>query len=71
MEKVNTAIRLNQVILENSRRSQLVLLNLPRPPKNKKEVVDDYMNYMGILTENIPRVLFVGGSGKEVIAISS
>uniref|UniRef100_A0A915BHE0 Solute carrier family 12 member 6 n=1 Tax=Parascaris univalens TaxID=6257 RepID=A0A915BHE0_PARUN len=71
MEKVNTATRLNQVILENSRRSQLVLLNLPRPPKNKKEVVDDYMNYMDILTENIPRVLFVGGSGKEVIAISS
>ncbi|KHN73130.1 Sodium/chloride cotransporter 3 [Toxocara canis] len=71
VDKVNTARRLNQVILENSRNSQLVLLNLPRPPKNKDEVVRSYMAYMDILTENIPRVLFVGGSGKEVITISS
>ncbi|KAL6733203.1 hypothetical protein Aduo_003869 [Ancylostoma duodenale] len=88
---MNTAVRLNHVILENSPSSQLVLLTLPRPPKNRSTFQHSYMVrssfsrtislsekknpqlqvYLDVLTENLQRVLFIGGSGKEVITIDS
>lgn len=70
VHKMNTAIRLNHVIIENSPSSQLVLLNLPRPPKNRGAFQHNYMVYLDVLTENLQRVLFIGGSGKEVISIA-
>lgn len=63
--------RLNEVILENSLQSQLVIINLPRPPKKNKANFENYMSDMEILTSKIPRVLFISGSGKEVITICS
>ncbi|VDK43063.1 unnamed protein product [Anisakis simplex] len=66
MNWLSMAKHLNQVILENSRSSQLVLLNLLQPPMKINDVVHRYMTYMDCLTENIPRVLFVGSSGKEL-----
>lgn len=36
VRRMHTAVRLNEVVLKNSRESQLVLLNMPGPPKNKK-----------------------------------
>ncbi|KAJ1358738.1 hypothetical protein KIN20_017240 [Parelaphostrongylus tenuis] len=71
VHKMNTAVRLNHVIRENSPSSQLVLLNLPRPPKFKSTFQHSYMIYLDVLTENLQRVLFIGGSGKEVISIHS
>ncbi|KAK6050921.1 hypothetical protein COOONC_11574, partial [Cooperia oncophora] len=49
--QMNTAVRFNHVINENSPNSQLV--------------------YLDVLTENLQRVLFIGGSGKEVVSIDS
>ncbi|XGW13285.1 hypothetical protein V3C99_013709 [Haemonchus contortus] len=69
--KMNTAVRLNHVINESSPNSQLVLLNLPRPPKHRTTFQHNYMVYLDVLTENLQRVLFVGGSGKEVVSIDS
>uniref|UniRef100_A0A914BUW3 Solute carrier family 12 member 6 n=1 Tax=Acrobeloides nanus TaxID=290746 RepID=A0A914BUW3_9BILA len=70
VHKMHTAIRLNEIILENSSDSQLVLLNLPKPPRNK-EGVDDYFHYLEVLSDNVKRVLFVRGTGAEVITTSS
>ncbi|EYC41703.1 hypothetical protein Y032_0559g3450 [Ancylostoma ceylanicum] len=44
---MNTAVRLNRVIHENSPSSQLVLLTLPRPPKNKSTFQHSYMVWSG------------------------
>ncbi|WKX95384.1 hypothetical protein Q1695_012100 [Nippostrongylus brasiliensis] len=71
VHKMNTAVRLNHVILENSPNSQLVLLNLPRPPKHRATFQHNYMVYLDVLTEKLQRVLIIGGSGKEVITIDS
>lgn len=68
---MQAAIRMNQVILEYSTESQLVLLSLPRPPKSRKAVIENYLAYVEALTEKLPRVMLIGGSGKEVITVDS
>ncbi|CAL2032658.1 unnamed protein product [Caenorhabditis brenneri] len=71
IHKMNTSVRLNRVIRENSPDSQLILLNLPSPPRNRLAFNNSYMTYLDVLTEDLPRVLFIGGSGREVITIDS
>ncbi|CAD6195818.1 unnamed protein product [Caenorhabditis auriculariae] len=71
LHKMNTSVRLNHVIRENSQDAQLILLNLPSPPRNRVAFNNTYMIYLDVLTEALPRVLFIGGSGKEVITIDS
>ncbi|TMS35862.1 hypothetical protein L596_003163 [Steinernema carpocapsae] len=71
IKKMNAAMRLNQVIHEYSTESQLILLSLPKPPKTRRLLVDNYIAYVDALTENFHRVLLIGGSGKEVITIDS
>ncbi|CEF71650.1 Amino acid permease/ SLC12A domain-containing protein [Strongyloides ratti] len=70
VHKMHTAVRLNELIQEKSGDSSLILLNLPRPP-HTKEGLDDYIHYMEVLSDKIPRVLFVRGTGQEVITTSS
>lgn len=90
VHKMHTAVRLNELILEHSLNSQLVLLNLPKPPVGK-EGLDDYIHYLEVrifsffltsgrgngylsfqvLSDNINRVIFVRGTGKEVITANS
>uniref|UniRef100_A0AC35U6Q0 Solute carrier family 12 member 6 n=1 Tax=Rhabditophanes sp. KR3021 TaxID=114890 RepID=A0AC35U6Q0_9BILA len=70
VHKMHTAVRLNELIQEKSGDSSLILLNLPRPPVNK-EGLNDYIHYMEVLSDKIPRVLFVRGTGQEVITTSS
>eukprot|EP00064_Thunnus_orientalis_P002458 superscaffoldBa00000181_g2465 len=36
VRRMHTAVRLNEVVVKKSQNSQLVLLNMPGPPKNKK-----------------------------------
>jgi potassium/chloride transporter 4/5/6 len=67
---MHTAVRLNQMILEHSEDSQLVCLNLPKPP-HTRDCLPDYMEYLEVLTEKLPRVLLVRGTGKEVITTQS
>ncbi|CAI4230824.1 unnamed protein product [Auanema sp. JU1783] len=71
VHKMNTSFHLNKVIRENSPDSQLILLNLPNPTKNRINFVHSYMSYLDVLTEGLKRVLFIGGSGKEVITADS
>ncbi|KAK6104268.1 Amino acid permease family protein [Brugia pahangi] len=68
---LETIKRFNEVIVGNSKDSQLVLLSLPRPPVNKEKILSHYMRYISTLTLNLQRVLFIGGSGKEVVTINS
>ncbi|KAI1728631.1 amino acid permease domain-containing protein [Ditylenchus destructor] len=71
VQKMNAAVRMNQVILEYSTESQLVLLSLPKPPKSLQSLVENYLAYVEALTEKLPRVMLIGGSGKEVITVDS
>lgn len=68
---MNAAVRVNQVIMEYSTESQLVLLSLPKPPRSIQQLVENYLAYVDALTEKLPRVMLIGGSGKEVITIDS
>lgn len=36
VRRMHTAVRLNNVVVQKSQNSQLVLLNMPGPPKNRK-----------------------------------
>lgn len=36
VRRMHTAVKLNGVVVKNSKNSQLVLLNMPGPPRNKK-----------------------------------
>ncbi|CAK5112750.1 unnamed protein product [Meloidogyne enterolobii] len=60
-----------KVILEYSTESQLVLLSLPKPPKSIQSLVENYLAYVEALTEGLPRIMLIGGSGKEVITADS
>uniref|UniRef100_A0A914GWH9 Uncharacterized protein n=1 Tax=Globodera rostochiensis TaxID=31243 RepID=A0A914GWH9_GLORO len=71
VQKMNAAVQMNQVILEYSTDSQLVLLSLPKPPKSIQALVENYLSYVEALTEGLPRVMLIGGSGKEVITADS
>ncbi|VDM58947.1 unnamed protein product [Angiostrongylus costaricensis] len=70
VHKMHTAVRLNELIIEHSINSQLVLLNLPKPPRGK-DGLDDYIHYLEVLSDKINRVIFVRGTGNEVITTDS
>lgn len=70
VRRMHTAVKLNGVVVKNSKNSQLVLLNMPGPPRNKKGDAN-YMEFLEVLTEGLERVLLVRGGGREVITIYS
>ncbi|KAM7149416.1 solute carrier family 12 member 7 isoform 4-T4 [Molossus nigricans] len=70
VRRMHTAVKLNGVILNKSQDAQLVLLNMPGPPKNRQGD-ENYMEFLEVLTEGLNRVLLVRGSGREVITIYS
>uniref|UniRef100_A0A7E4W960 Amino acid permease n=2 Tax=Panagrellus redivivus TaxID=6233 RepID=A0A7E4W960_PANRE len=70
-KKMTDAVRVNRVMLEYSANSQLVLLSLPKPPRSVTALIETYLVYVETLTEGLPRVLLIGGSGKEVITADS
>jgi len=70
VQRMDTALRLNQLIHEKSTDSRLVMVNLPKPPNSRdKEFL--YMEFIEALTEGIDRVLLVRGGGHEVVTIYS
>lgn len=70
VRRMHTAVKLNEVVVKKSKNSQLVLLNMPGPPKNKKGD-ENYMEFLEVLTEGLNKVLLVRGGGREVITIYS
>uniref|UniRef100_A0A3Q4BYJ1 Uncharacterized protein n=1 Tax=Mola mola TaxID=94237 RepID=A0A3Q4BYJ1_MOLML len=70
VRRMHTAVRLNKEVVEKSKNSQLILLNMPGPPKNKKGD-ENYMEFLEVLMEGLDRVLLVRGGGREVITIYS
>ncbi|KAL3859055.1 hypothetical protein ACJMK2_009291 [Sinanodonta woodiana] len=70
VRRMHTAVRLNEVIIQKSHEAQLVILNLPAPPKTESGELN-YMEFLEVLTEGLERVLMVRGSGTEVITIYS
>ncbi|XP_070830482.1 solute carrier family 12 member 7-like isoform X3 [Chaetodon trifascialis] len=70
VRRMHTAVKLNEVVVKKSQNSQLVLLNMPGPPKNKKGE-ENYMEFLEVLMDGLDRVLLVRGGGREVITIYS
>ncbi|XP_060047087.1 solute carrier family 12 member 7 isoform X2 [Erinaceus europaeus] len=70
VRRMHTAVKLNSVILDKSQDAQLVLLNMPGPPRNRQGD-ENYMEFLEVLTEGLGRVLLVRGSGREVVTIYS
>ncbi|KAM7401309.1 hypothetical protein PAMA_005482 [Pampus argenteus] len=70
VRRMHTAVKLNEVVVKKSKNSQLVLLNMPGPPQNKKGD-ENYMEFLEVLMEGLDRVLLVRGGGMEVITIYS
>jgi hypothetical protein len=60
--------KIQQAILENSRDSALVLLNLPPPPKSSWLEPLSYFRLVEHLTGELSRVVLVYGSGAEVLS---
>ncbi|XP_024890874.1 solute carrier family 12 member 6 isoform X4 [Temnothorax curvispinosus] len=72
VRRMHTSLKLNEVIRKMSSEAQLVILNLPGPPRDTKmERESNYMEFLEVLTEGLERVLMVRGSGREVITIYS
>ncbi|GAB1599326.1 solute carrier family 12 member 4-like isoform X2 [Argonauta hians] len=70
VRRMHTAVKLNEVIVEKSHEAQLVILNLPTPPRTESGE-QNYMEFLEVLTEGLERVVMVRGSGREVVTIYS
>ncbi|XP_053570333.1 solute carrier family 12 member 7 [Bombina bombina] len=70
VRRMHTAVKLNEVVRNRSQHAQLVLLNMPGPPKNRHGD-ENYMEFLEVLTEGLNKVLLVRGGGREVITIYS
>lgn len=72
VRRMHTAVKLNEVIVSRSHDSQLVILNLPGPPRDTNiDRESNYMEFLEVLTEGLEKVLMVRGGGREVITIYS
>ncbi|XP_065368009.1 solute carrier family 12 member 5-like [Calliphora vicina] len=72
VRRMHTAVKLNEVIVNKSQDAQLVIMNLPGPPKDINPAREsNYMEFLEVLTEGLEKVLMVRGGGREVITIYS
>jgi potassium/chloride transporter 4/5/6 len=70
VRRMNTSVKLNELIVQKSHDAQLVIINLPGPPKAQEDE-ENYLEFLEVLTEGIDRVLMVRGGGREVVTIYS
>ncbi|KRZ37508.1 Solute carrier family 12 member 6, partial [Trichinella pseudospiralis] len=66
VRKLKMAVQLNKLMREKSSACRLLVINLPKPPKSK-DGIQKYMEHLQVLTEGFIRVLFVRGSGEELV----
>jgi hypothetical protein len=73
-QMMNTAVKMNALIKQNSGNEsecRLVVCNLPAPlPLMKQGGRSDalaYIEYLTVLTEDLPRVMLLKGTGSEVV----
>lgn len=70
LRRMNTAVKLNQLVKDRSSGTQLLVINLPGAPEDEHDWLH-YMEFLDELTEGLDRVLMVRGGGREVITIYS
>lgn len=70
VRRMNTAVKLNEIVKQKSGDSQLIVVNLPAPPDNTDEWLN-YMEFLDVLTDGVDKVLMVRGGGYEVVTIYS
>ncbi|XP_043933560.1 solute carrier family 12 member 1 [Protopterus annectens] len=69
-DKTYRQVRLNELLQENSRAANLIVLSLPIPRKrNMSELL--YMAWLEVLTKNLPPVLLIRGNQKNVLTFYS
>lgn len=64
-EFMNTSVKLNGVFKEYSSKSAIIFCSLPVPFKGQSAL--DYFQYLDVLTSDLQRVVFVKGTGMEVV----
>ncbi|XP_039979474.1 solute carrier family 12 member 1 [Xiphias gladius] len=69
-EKTNLQVRLNEVLQENSKSANLIIVSMPIA---RKESVSDflYMAWLDILTMDLPPTLLIRGNHKSVLTFYS
>lgn len=56
---MHTAVKLNGVVLNKSQHAQLVLLNMPGPPKNRKGDENCILCYIASIASEIGSLIFL------------
>jgi hypothetical protein len=69
-EKLGSFYGLNQIIHPRSKKSQLVIMNLPDLGSVEDEEVRKFMSYCDTLTKGLDTVMFVHSTGHEIFDIS-
>uniref|UniRef100_UPI003AAEA81B solute carrier family 12 member 1 n=1 Tax=Centroberyx gerrardi TaxID=166262 RepID=UPI003AAEA81B len=69
-EKTNLQVRLNELLQENSRSANLIIVSMPIA---RKESVSDYlyMAWLDVLTRSLPPTLLIRGNHKSVLTFYS
>ncbi|XP_056268633.1 solute carrier family 12 member 1-like [Pseudoliparis swirei] len=69
-EKTNLQVRLNEVLQENSKEANLIIVSMPIA---RKESVSDflYMAWLDVLTQDLPPTLLIRGNHKSVLTFYS
>ena len=65
--RMNTAVKLNQLMKEHSSDAKLIICNIPAPGQRGEYNEMEYISYIEAMTEDINSIMLVKGSGFEVV----